>query len=92
LNNGNRFATNVDENCSIYSAANLQYINSLGSGSTSLLCTSTLVNGEAELTNQIQRSAPGIGNKGTSALQYKSDSWLRFDWDTDATATATFGQ
>ncbi len=96
---GSRFATNVDENCSAYSATNLQHVDNLGSGSTSPSGMSTLVNGEAALANQIQLFAPGIGNDGTSALQYQGDSWLRFDWDddtstadTDATATATFGQ
>lgn len=96
---GSRFATNIDENCSAYSATNLQHVDNLGSGSTSPSGMSTLVNGEAALANQIQLSAPGVGNDGTSALQYQGDSWLRFDWDddtstadTDATTTATFGQ
>lgn len=96
---GNHFVTNIDENCSAYTAANLQHVDSLGSGSTTPSGGSTLVNGEAPLASQIQLSAPGLGNQGSSALQYQGNAWLRFDWDndastadTDATATATFGQ
>ena len=96
---GSNFITNPDEGCSQYNAANLQHVDSFGSGSTSPSGSSTLVAGEAALGSQTQLSAPGVGNQGSSALQYQGDSWLRFDWDnntatsdSDATATATFGQ
>ena len=97
--NGSSFVTSADEDCSSYAAANLLHVDDLGAGSTTPSGSATLVSGEATLANQIQLSAPGMGNQGTSALQYQGDSWLRFDWDndastadTDATATATFGQ
>jgi len=93
---GNDFTTNPDENCSSYNAADLQHVDSLGTGSTTPSGASTLVAGEAALGSQIQLSPPGIGNEGSSALQYQGDSWLRFDWDntadTDATGTANFGR
>ena len=97
--NGSSFVTSADEDCSSYAAANLLHVDDLGAGSTTPSGSATLVSGEATLANQIQLSAPGMGNQGTSALQYQGDSWLRFDWDndastadTDATAAAAFGQ
>lgn len=101
--NGNRFVTNTDDSCTSYAAANLSHTDSLNGGSTTPStpagATTILVDGEAASGSQIQLSAPGAGHTGTSDLEYLGDSWLRFDWDnnpatadTNATATATFGQ
>lgn len=97
--NGSSFVTNTSDDCSSFSAANLIDTESLSGGSTTPSGSGTLGSGEAARVDQIRLSSPGENNLGSVGLEYQVDSWLRFDWDNDAstadtnpTATAIFGQ
>ena len=93
---GVSFEVNTVDSCTTYDASNMTLATSL---STSASGADTLSDGEASLASAISLSAPGENSTGTVDLIYQSDTWLRFDWDNNATtadenpsATATFGQ
>lgn len=97
---GARFGVNTVDNCTTYDASNMTLAPSLSNGGTSSASGSgTLSDGSVPFASAISLSAPGADSTGTVGLTYQSDSWLRFDWDNNAStadedpsATATFGQ
>lgn len=97
---GDSFEVNTLDNCTTYDASNMTLAPSLSNGgSTSASGTGMLSDGEVPIASAISLSAPGANSTGTVDLTYQSDTWLRFDWDNNAStvdedpsATATFGQ
>lgn len=98
---GANFVTNTDDDCSSYNAVNMKVAPDLkNSGTTTATGSGVAVLGQAQLSSQIELSAPGIGKEGIAELCLDVEMWLKFDWNNngldlgqicDASSTPTMG-
>ena len=100
--NGSGFVVETGDDCTTYTSALvssggsfefLSYSGNLASGDTtaevggSAGAGGTFVNGEYASGQEIQLTAPGVGNDGSTRVRHRVPDWLKYDWNNDGDLT-----